>query len=93
MTTDTKSVERTAANFFADFLGDTSLREALEDGRKFRYEPKPDITTYELALCVYLLTAQISSNGSLRDQQKIYDLLPEFAQRHFKVVRDHTDED
>ena len=86
--TDTKSVERQAANFFATFLGDTSLQEALEDGREFRYEPKPDITTYELALCVYLLTAQISPNGSLRDQQKIYDLLPEPAQRHFQVVRD-----
>lgn len=86
--TDTKSVERTAANFFANFLGDTSLQEALDDGREFRYEPKSDITTYELALCMYLLTAQISQYGSLRDQQKIYDLLPEFAQRHFQVVRD-----
>lgn len=90
--TDTKSVERKAAYFFADLLGDTSLREALEDGRGFKYKPQPDITTYELALCVYLLTTQISQYGSLRDQQKIYDLLPESAQRHFKVVRDNAND-
>lgn len=89
--TDTKSFERAAASFFADFLGDASLLEALEDGRGFRYEPRPDITTYELALCVYLLVAQVSPNGGLRAQQKIYDLLPESAQRHFKVVRDNDD--
>lgn len=89
MTEATKSVERTAANFFANFLGDTSLLEALEDGRGFRYEPKPDITTYELALCMYLLIAQVSPNGGLRAQQKIYDLLPESAQRHFTIVRDN----
>ena len=90
MSEATKSVERSAANFFANFLGDPSLLEALEDGRGFRYEPKPDITTYELALCVYLLIAQISPNGSLRAQQKIYDLLPESAQRHFQIVRDNN---
>lgn len=88
MTEATKSVERSAANFFANFLGDTSLLEALEDGRGFRYEPKPDITTYELALCMYLLIAQVSPNGGLRAQQKIYDLLPEGTKRHFEVTQD-----
>jgi hypothetical protein len=91
MTEATGSVERSAAKFFANFLGDASLLEALEDGRGFRYEPKPDITTYELALCVYLLIAQVSPDGGLRAQQKIYDLLPATAQRHFKVVRDDDD--
>lgn len=90
--TDNEKLERTAAEFFANFLGDPSLQEALDDGREFRYEPKPDITTYELALCMYLLTAQISQYSSLRDQQKIYDLLPEFAQRHFQVVQEYVND-
>ena len=85
--TDHKSVERTAANFFANFLGDTSLLEALEDGRSFKYKPQPDITTYELSLCMYLLMVQ-AWNKSLRDEQKIYDQLPSSVQRHFEVVRD-----
>jgi hypothetical protein len=82
--TDTESIERSAANFFARFFGDTSLLDALEDGRSFRYEPKPDITTYELALCMYLLIVQ-AWNKPLRDEQKIYDQLPAEAQRHFVV--------
>jgi len=86
----TKSVERTAANFFANFLGDPSLLEALEDGRSFKYKPQPDISTYELSLCMYLLMVQ-AWNKSLRDEQKIYDQLPKSAQRHFQVVRDSTD--
>lgn len=84
--TDPKAAERATANFFATFLGDTSLQEALEDGRSFKYQPKPDITTYELSLCVYLLMVQ-SWNKSLRDEQKVYDQLPTEAQRHFVVVR------
>ena len=91
MTEDTKSLERTAANFFANFLGDTSLLEALEDGRSFKYQPRPDITTYELSLCMYLLMVQ-AWNRSLRDEQTIYDQLPPEAQRHFQVVRDNTDD-
>jgi hypothetical protein len=90
--TENKKLERTAAEFFANFLGDTSYLEAIKDGRGFKYHPRPDITTYELSLCMYLLTAQISQYSSLRDQQKIYDLLPEFAQRHFQVVQEYADE-
>ncbi len=84
--TDTKSIERSAANFFAHFFGDASLQEALEDGRSFKYRPQPDITTYELSLCMYLLMIQ-AWNKSLRDEQKVYDQLPIEAQRHFAVVR------
>jgi hypothetical protein len=82
-----KSVDQAMANFFANFLGDTSLQEALEDGRSFIYKPQEDITTYELALCVYLLSEILSTNGTLRSQQKVYDLLPPGAQRHFIVVK------
>ncbi len=77
---------RATANFFAHFFGDTSLQEALDDGRSFKYRPEPDITTYELALCMYLLMAKIGK-GSLRDEQKIYGQLPTEAKRHFVVVR------
>ena len=83
--TDTQSTDRATANFFAHFFGDTSLQEALEDGRSFKYQPQPDITTYELSLCMYLLIAKLG-NGSIRDEQKIYDRLPTEAQRHFVVV-------
>jgi hypothetical protein len=79
--------DRATANFFAHFFGDTSLQEALEDGRSFKYRPEPDITTYELALCMYLLMVK-AGKGSLRDEQKIYDQLPTEAQRHFAVVRE-----
>lgn len=77
-----------AAKFFATFLGDTSFQEALEDGRSFTYKPQPDITTYELALCMYLISTRLSSMATLRDEQKIYDALPAEVQRHFVVVRE-----
>ncbi len=81
--------DRATANFFAHFFGDTSLQEALEDGRSFKYRPEPDITTYELSLCLYLLMVKIGE-GTLRDEQKIYDQLPPEAQRHFVVVKEET---
>lgn len=89
--TDTKAAKRATANFFANFLGDTSLQEALEDGRSFTYKPQPDITTYELALCMYLISTILSSSTTLRDEQKIYDALPAEVQRHFVVVRNDND--
>lgn len=90
--TDTQSYDRATANFFAHFFGDTSLQEALEDGRSFTYKPQPDITTYELALCMYLVSARMSSNATLRDEQKIYDALPAEVQRHFVVKREGDDD-
>lgn len=83
--------DRTTANFFSHFFGGTSLQEALEDGRIFKYRPQPDITTYELSLCMYLLMVQ-AWNKSLRDEQKVYDQLPIEAQRHFLVVRNESNE-
>jgi hypothetical protein len=82
--------DRTTANFFSHFFGDTSLQEALEDGRSFKYRPQPDITTYELSLCMYLLMVKLG-NGSIRDEQKIYDGLWAGAQRHFVVVREEVE--
>jgi hypothetical protein len=83
--------DRATANFFAHFFGDTSLQEALDDGRSFKYHPEPDITTYELALCMYLLMVK-AGKGSLRDEQKIYDQMPPEAQRHFVVVREESND-
>ncbi len=88
---DTQSTDRATANFFAHFFGDTSLQEALEDGRSFKYRPEPDITTYELALCMYLLMVKMGK-GTLRDEQKIYDQMPPEAQRHFVVLREEGNE-
>jgi len=79
--------DRAAADFFADFLGDTSLRESLDDGRQFLWKPQSDITAYELSLCMYLLIEKASANSSLRNEQKVYDSLPAEAQRHFAVIQ------
>jgi hypothetical protein len=84
--TKQKSIDHLAAEFFSDFFGDSSLQDALQDGREFTYSPKEDITVQELALCVYLLMEKVSSKGSWRSEQVIYDALPAEAQRHFTVV-------
>lgn len=47
--------------------------------RKFIWSPKPDITTYELALCVTML---IATNAEIA--VSVYDSLPENAKRHIK---------
>jgi len=78
---DAQAADRATADFFARFFG---------DGRSFKYRPQPDITTYELALCMYLLMVQ-AWNKSLRNEQKVYDQLPTEAQRHFVVVRNDND--
>jgi len=41
------------------------------------WDPQPDITTYELALCVPLLI-------TVGHQHLFYDQLPEGARRHWK---------
>lgn len=89
--TENEKLERTAAEFFANFLGDSSYLEAIKDGRGFKYRPQPDITTYELSLCMYLLMVKAWSRP-LKDEQDIYDKLPPEAQRHFEVVQEYADE-
>ena len=89
--TDNEKLERSAARFFANFLGDSSLLEAIEDGRGFKYHPQPDITAYELSLCMYLLMVKAWSRP-LKEEQDIYDELPPEAQRHFEVVREYADD-
>lgn len=49
--------------------------------RKFRWSPKPDITTYELALCMKML---IATNAEIA--AGVYDSLPENAKRHIREV-------
>jgi hypothetical protein len=46
----------------------------------FYWEPQPDITAYELALCIPLF----SSSGRLH---QFYDQLPPEAQRHWRRVK------
>lgn len=89
--TDNEKLERTAAEFFANFLGDSSYLEAIKDGRGFKYRPQPDITTYELSLCMYLLMVKAWSRP-LKEEQDIYDKLPPEAQRHFEVVQEYVDD-
>ena len=85
-------MDRIFGDFLATIFGDTSAQEALDDGRQFTYKPQPDITTFELALCLYLLITQVSANRTLRDEQKTFDLLPPKAQRHFIVVRNESND-
>jgi hypothetical protein len=85
--TEAQSIQRATTDFFASFSESRGFLDTFEDGRDFRYKPKFDITTYELALCMYLLTLKASSMP-VRDQQRVYDLLPEGAQRHFYVTRE-----
>jgi hypothetical protein len=42
------------------------------------WDPQPDITTYELALCIPILMA-------IGKQHQFYDQLPEEARRHWKA--------
>lgn len=78
--------DHATAHFFSAFFGNTDFLEAIEDGRAFKYRPQPDITTYELSLCIYMIMAKIAAGSNTRAEQTIYDLLPPEAQRHFTVV-------
>jgi hypothetical protein len=75
-----------ASRFMAEMLGNTELIQALDDGRHFRWRPRTDITTYELAVCQFLIPMVI--NGEHWEMQhKVYDKLPIQAQRHFHVFK------
>ena len=83
--TPSRNEQLEVAKFIATFLGSTSMLDALEDGRTFRWMPQSDITTYELALCQFL--APLVVLGQNWDaHRKIYDALPVEAQRHFRVI-------
>jgi hypothetical protein len=45
--------------------------------RSFTWEPKPDITLYELSLCLPMFAAGMNAD-------MLYDKLPPKAQRHWK---------
>lgn len=47
------------------------------------WEPKEDITAYELALAMKVLFA---TQSQFADVKATYDTLPEAAQRHFRRV-------
>lgn len=51
---------------------------AFEPPRQFTWRPQPDITAYELALCLPVFTAGHGAG---------YDDLPECVQRHFVEVK------
>lgn len=51
---------------------------ALESNIKYQWEPKPDITVYELALCLPYLTITPYGIG-----HAYIDVLPDKARRHF----------
>lgn len=51
----------------------------------FVYEPKEDITTFELAQAVKMLIASHEQYRSVERMRAVYDELPESVQRHFRV--------
>lgn len=48
----------------------------------FRFDPKPDITAYELAMAIVVM---LGSNDMLPGAKPFYDVLPDNAKRHWKV--------
>lgn len=53
----------------------------LTKTKSFAWNPQPDITTYELALCTGAMI--LAASGHF---EKSYDKLPENAKRHFVEV-------
>lgn len=72
------------AKFMAEVLGIKEFSELLEDPRMFKWAPKHDITTLELAVCMYLVPL-IQTGSRLDLQRKYYDSMDESVKRHFKV--------
>lgn len=66
----------------ADFVGGQSLR--INDPVFYNWDPKEDISTYELALCTPVLCqSYISGMGSIH-LEMVIEKLPDAAKRHFK---------
>lgn len=81
-----KKIEEVADWLFGDLLAETPLGKAWKDGRSFKWYPQKDITTYELALCMYLVPLLYPGEKWERHAE-VYDLLPPEAQRHFLVTQ------
>jgi hypothetical protein len=79
------SDELGVVKFLATALGESSMLEAIEDGRKFQWYPLQDISIHELAMSQYLL-GLIFNGKDLRLQQRTFDALPVEVQRHFLVA-------
>lgn len=75
-----------AAKFVAQLFGDEETSKALEDGRYFRWNPQPDISTSELASCLFLVPLVITGQH-MELQQRVYDALPSASKRHFIVKK------
>lgn len=69
---------------FLSSLFNSAMLEAIEDGRQFRYNPKSDINTVELAVCLPLAILTITGQ-KFEVHAKIYDAMTPECQRHFKV--------
>jgi hypothetical protein len=49
----------------------------------FRWEPRPDITVYELALCLPCVVPEPVALPELREHARRVSALPDAARRHF----------
>lgn len=54
--------------------------------KEYRWQPKEDVTAYELALCITILICVTADKGRTYDYEKAIQELPESARRHFEVV-------
>jgi hypothetical protein len=61
-----------------EYVPDEKGTEAVESSIKYQWEPKSNITIYELALCLPYLTIVPYGIG-----HAYIDVLPECARRHF----------
>lgn len=75
-----------AVKFFAKILGDEQLQKDIEDGRTFKWAPLEDITSKELAVCMHLVPLVVTGQ-QWQNHLRIYDILPDYAKRHFVVVK------
>ena len=59
-----------------------TIEIGTEPARSCYWEPKEDITVYELSLCMGPLLA---AKGSRRSVEEFVGSLPECAKRHFRI--------
>lgn len=58
----------------------------IREPKKFIWKPKEDITTYELALSVPILTRSVVAGFSIQDVEETIESLPENVKRHFEEI-------
>lgn len=59
---------------------------SLTIAKHYEWEPEKDITTYELAICLPIVSAMQHTGSFVHDWSNVIDDLEENCKRHFKIV-------